>query len=680
MRAANLVAAILVAACSSSALAGSLNWGVNLSDQDRSVRPGDNFAMYENGSWYQRTTLTPLQANAAYWRDLRIDAGKRINAMLSDLATNQQLTGVEALVANFHRSAANTDGIDRAGLAPLNPELAAIRAAKTKAEFARLMGSIEGPGTLRQPTVRAEPGRDFFSLAINVDRQNPGRYALYVNQAGLILPGPQYYTDAQFADIRASYQAYVSKTLRLIGWQDADARAAEIVQLETAIAKVSSSPEQLRDQMGTYHRMTLERLRKAAPDFPWAEFLRGAGIPAGTQVVIDVPPAIRDIAAIYAKTPLDTLRAKQAFGASYVNAARLDSKLYASYRDFAATALAGLQAGPDRDLDVINLLEASIPDAVGQIYVRRYSSPEVKAKAQRMSDLMKDALAKRVAESRLLSPSAKQAAQEKLASLRIHMGYPDHFDSYAGLRIDPNDLYGNVSRSAAYDWKAQLRKLGQPVPRSEWTLTPFYPQYNYDPARNSVDVPAALLVPPFFNADADDAVNYGADGSVIGSQIIGALFGPGSSYDSAGRLNSWLPQADAERLDQARRAVGELYSREEPLPGMHLKGELLADEAMQDIGGLQIALDAYHASLGGKEAPVLDGYTGDQRFFLGRAQMWRAKFSPEFTRNQVATGSNAPPYMRINGPMSNVDAWYSAFGVAPGDKLYIPPEQRARLW
>ena len=230
-----------------------------------------------------------------------------------------------------------------------------------------------------------------------------------------------------------------------------------------------------------YHRLTLAQLAKTAPGFPWAEFLRGAGVPAGTAVVIDVPRVIRDIAAIYAKTPLETLRAKQAFGASYVNAARLDSKIYATYRGFAATALAGLQAGPNRDLDAINLLEASIPDAVGAAYVQRYSSPEVKAKAQRMSDLMKAAFATRVAETPLLSAEAKQAAQAKLASLRILVGYPDRFDTYAGLRIDPGDFYGNVSRSAAYAWRAQLRKLAQAVPRTEWTLTPFYPQYSYNP-------------------------------------------------------------------------------------------------------------------------------------------------------------------------------------------------------
>lgn len=680
MRTVIIIGVLLANVSSASAHAATLDWGVNLADQDRSVRPGDDFAMYENGTWFKQTTLTPQQANAAYWRDLRIDAGKRVNQMLGDLASSsRQLSKVEAMVADFRRSM-DSDAIDRAGLAPLQPEFRAIKSANNRIEFARLMGSIEGPNTVRQPTVRAAPGRDFFSLAIDVDRQNPSRYALYVGQAGLILPGPEYYTEAQFADIRSAYQGYVAEALRLIGWANPEKSAADVVHLETDIAKASSSHEQLRDQSATYHRMTIAQLEKSAPGFPWAEFLRGAEIPTRTSVVIDVPAVVRNIAAIYAKTPLETLRAKQAFGAAYVNAARLDSNVYGAYRGFAATALAGLQAGPNRDLDAINLLEASIPDAVSAVYVQRYSSPAVKTKAQEMAELMKSAFERRVADSTLLSDEAKTAARAKLSTLRILVGYPDTLDTYPGLKIDPSDFYGNVSRSAAYAWKAEVRKLAQRVPRLEWTLTPFYPQYSYNPARNTVEVPAALLVPPFFNARADDAVNYGADGSVIGSQIVGALFGSGSSYDATGRFKSWLPAADAARIEQARGKVSDLYSREEPLPGMHLKGDLLADEAMQDIGGVQIALDAYHASLSGRDAPVLDGYSGDQRFFLGRAQMWRAKFSPEFTRNQVVTGSNAPPYMRINGPVSNVDDWYSAFNVQPGDKLYIAPDQRVRLW
>ena len=468
--------------------------------------------------------------------------------------------------------------------------------------------------------------------------------------------------------------------LRLLGWPDPARNAAKVVALETEIAKVSSSHEELQNASQTFHPTSLRELSRFAPDFPWAAYLKGAGIPKGAALAIDVPAVAQKIGKIYARTPLDVLRAKQAFGAAHVDAPRLPSDIYGEYRRFATTALAGIQAGPSRDLDTINLVNASMRDAISALYVERYSSPAVKQKVETMAALMKDALDRRVAQSSWLSPEGKARAHSKIANLQVLVGYPDRFDSYRGLTISPDDFYGNVSRSAAYDWRAQVSKLTRTFDRREWATTPFYPQYFYDQTRNVAEVPAALLTPPFFNPAADDAVNYGADGTVIGSLIANAVFGQGRDYDEVGRLQSWLPAADAANLLRARKFVIDQYSKEEPLPGMHLKGELVADEALSDIGGIQIALDAYHASLRGKEPPVLDGYTGDQRFFLGRAQMWRAKFSPEFTRNQVATGSNAPPYMRINGPVANVDDWYSAFNVRPGDKLYIAPEQRVRLW
>jgi putative endopeptidase len=682
MRSAIIIAALFAAACSASAIASNPGWGVNLSDQDRSVRPGDNFAMYQNGAWFKRTTLTDHQANAAYWRDLRIAANQRVADMLTDLGNGERskLNPQESLVAAFERSSRDEATVDRKGLAPLEPRLAAIRNARDKTSFAELMGRIEGPGTLREPSVRPERGHDFFLLAITQDLENPSRYVVSVQQGGLLLPGPEYYVDPSFADIKAAYQTYVANMLRLLHWRDPGRSAADVVNLETAIAKVSSSHEDLTDPSKTFHRMTLAQLVKVAPAFPWAAYLKGAGVPRNAPLAIDVPSVAQGIASVYAHASLAALQAKQAFGAAHVDAARLSSPVYQEYRRFAVTALAGIQAGPSRDLDAVNLVEASVPDAVGAVYVQRYSSPAIKAKVQEMARLMKTALSRRIGDSASLSPAGKAAAQKKLDSLDILVGYPDRFDAYPDLKIDESDFYGNVSRSAAHAWNAQVRKLNQPISRAEWTLTPFYPQYNYNPVRNAVEIPAALLVPPFFNADADDAVNYGADGTVIGAQIVASLFSSGAAFDAAGKLRSWLPAADQQSLEIARHKVADLYSREEPLPGMRLKGELLANEALEDIGGMQIALDAYHASLGEKEPPVLDGYTGDQRFFLGRAQMWRAKFSPEFTRNQVATGSNAPPYVRINGPLPNLDAWYGAFKVEPDHKLYIPPEQRVHLW
>lgn len=657
------------------------SWGVDLSDQDRTARPGDDFAMYQNGSWFRRVQISPQQPNAAYWRDVRIAANRNIGEMLSRLeAEGGSIGHVHGLVRSFHRSALNEAVINARGLEPLRPQLDSIRAARDKSAFARAMGAAEGPGTVRNISARLNPGRNLFQLQIGQDRRDPTRYALYVSPAGLVMPGPEYYTDPRFADVKASYRAYIAKMLGLASWPNPELCAKQIVDLETQIARVSPSHEEAQ-QFGTmYNRVTSAKLTAGAPGFEWKAFLAGAGVPGGVTMVANAPGSLSAIAKIYAKAPLDILKAKQVFGALHVDAIRLSSDVYGAYRGFATTALAGFQAGPDRSLDAINLIESVIPDAVGAIYVENYSSPVVKAKASQMADLMKQALDRRIASNPDISPAGKAAARAKLDALRIHVGYPDRFDSYPALVARDDDLYGNVSRAAAYDWRVQVAKLKRPFDRSEWTLTPFYPQYGYTPTSNTAEIPAALLVPPFFDPFADDAVNFGADGTTIGFEIALALTGPGLDYDADGRLKPWLPPSDRAILAKWRDALSTYYSQEQPLPGMHLKGELLADEAMADLVGVQIALDAYHASLNGQAAAVLDGFTGDQRFFLGRAQMWRAKFSPEFTRNQVATGSNAPPYMRINGPLANLDAWYTAFGIAPGDKLYIPPDQRVRGW
>jgi putative endopeptidase len=656
-------------------------WGVDLSDQDRSVSAGGDFYAFENGAWLARTELGPSQPNAAYWRDLRIAAGRRVGAMMAELAhpPNASHSHADVLVANFYRSAMDTARIDALGATPLAAQLGAIRSANRET-LATLMGQIEGPGTVRQPTVRRNPGRDLFALQIGSDQDDPRRYALTIGQAGLILPGPEYYVDPSFADLRAAYRAHVARMLALIGWSNADAGADQVVALETEIARASATHEQQRNAAAGYHRITLAELERQAPGFPWRRFLAGAGVPTNAPLAIDFPDAISGIAAVYAHAPIEALRAKQAFGAAFIDAVRLGTPIYQEYRDFATTALAGIQAGPNRDLDVINLIEASIPDAVGEAYVARFSSPRVKREAALMAEGMQRALVRRIGAAAWLSAEGRAAAQAKLATLRIHVGYPDHFDRYAGLVIRADDFYGNIARAAAYGWRAQVSQLRRPVALNDWQLTPFYPQYFYDPTRNTVEVPAALLTPPFFDPDADAAVNYGADGTLIGSQIAAAIIGPGASFDATGRLRSWLPPADAERLAAMRARLANRYSREEPLPGMHINGALVADEALADLGGMTLALDAYHQSLEGRTAPDLDGFNGDQRFFLGWAQMWRAKFSAPFMRNQLATGSNSPPYMRVNGPIPNLDDWYGAFSVRAGQRLFVAPDERVRPW
>lgn len=657
-------------------------WGIDLSDQDRSVRPGDDFAMYQNGGWFKRTDLKPGQALSAYWRDVRQGGNQRLDEMTASLdsATTSGQDRIEALVAAFHRSA-SPQITEPKGLAPLQPALQAIRSIKDKKQFAHLMGAVEGPGTLRYVQSRWYPGRNFYGVNVVQDQQDPSHYAIAISQAGLVLPGPQYYTDPAFKDLKATYQAAIAKMLAHIGWPDADRKAQQIVELETKVAMAHSSLEELRDPGTTFHPMMLTQLGRLAPGVDWVAFFKGAELPANARIAVDIPKGISAIAKVYADAPLDVLKAKEAFGTAIVDAPRLDSTTYQIYKDFADAVLPGILASPTRANEITNLILDSVQDAISAVWIKRYFSPEVKAKALTMSLLMKDALDRRILQSSWLSAEGKRLAHAKVSSMEISVGYPDKLDDYRDLVIKGDDLFGNVTRSAAYAWRKQAAQLERPVDRSKWSLAPFYAQIPaYTPTTNSLVVPAAMLVPPFFDINADDAVNYGAVGTIIGPSIAAAVTVPGINFDNSGRLRpSWLPASDRAHFDSARQKIIAFYSREEPLPGMHLNGELLVQESLPDIVGIEIALDAYHASLKGTAPPILDGYTGDQRFFLGRAQSWRAKFSETALRNQIATGSNTPPYFRLNGPLPNVDEWYEAFGVKPGDKLYLPPSERVHL-
>jgi putative endopeptidase len=317
---------------------------------------------------------------------------------------------------------------------------------------------------------------------------------------------------------------------------------------------------------------------------------------------------------------------------------------------------------------------------LGAIYVQRFVPTEVNARAKAMGKALRAALDARFAKAEWLSEGSKAEARRKVAAMQIRVGYPGRFDDYAGLRLSGKGLYEDVHAAAAYEWRELVARLRRPVDRSRWFLTPMYPQYLYDPQSNAAEVSAALFQPPFFDPAADDAVNYGAVGTIVASKMIDAFNLSGAKYDSSGRLRDWLKPDELAHLSAIGATLADRYSAFEPVPGFHPRGKVLTDEALSDIGALEIALDAYHASLRGGAAPVLDGLTGDQRFFLGRAQSWRARFTDDAIRNQLTQGSNAIPWMRVNGPLPNVDEWYQAFGIGPGNRLYVPAGQRIRLW
>jgi putative endopeptidase len=658
-------------------------WGIDLTDQDPSIRPGDDFYRYQNGAWLARTELAPGTTGSAYWRDVRLLAPRRLAAMLEELAARPADPGTpEGKAGAFYRAFVDQAAVDELGASPLAPELAALAAARNRSELAGWMGRIEGPETIRTPSAPGLlVGRGFFRVDVVQDPGDPAACVVALGQAGLMLPGPEYSSEPQFADVREAYRAYAEELLGLVGWPEPAARARDIVALEARIAAASWTHEQMLDATATYHPMSLAELERRAPGFDWRAYLAGAGIAPVGRLLVDAESAFPKIAAVFAATPLPVLRARLAFVVADAAApflGRSFESLRSAFRD--QTTGSGLFTEVPRAVRAEKAAEASLPDLVAALYVARYASPAVKERVTRMAELERAALDARLAGAPWLGAASREAARAKLAKLALHIGYPERFDDAAGLEIRDHDLYGNVARAAAFAWRRQVDRLGRPFDRSTWGMTPEYPNYNYVPTTNTIEIPAALLVPPFFDPAADDAVNFGAIGTVIGQVMASAFTAQGSSFDGDGRLRSWLAPEDASKLAALSAKFAERYSRIEPLPGLALKGGLLADEALADLGGVVIALDAYRAALGDREAPVLDGFTGAQRFFLGRAQAWRAKFSDNFVRNQIATGSNAPPWVRIDGPTPHVDAWYAAFGVQPGDRMYLAPEERIRIW
>jgi putative endopeptidase len=658
-------------------------WGVDLSDQDHSVRPGDDFFRFQNGDWVARAAPDVHNPFMSYWRDVRNVAPARLRTILDELVSDPAAAQTPPLkqAVTLYREYLNEAAIERRGHAPLEPELKAIRTVKTRSEVARLMGHMEGPETLRGANMRDGYGRGMFRMNVAQDARMPEHNALYLAQGGLMLPDPSYYSAPEVADVREKYRAYVEQVLTLIGWPEPHARASDVLAFETRVAAVSTPLEQLVDPALTYNPVSLTELRKLAPGFDWTAYFAGAGIAHPNRLVIDDPKAFGRIADEFAKANLDMLRARQAFAATDYNAALLSHDLFAAKVGFRTNVLnTPSLAARDRMDGAERLVEAVTPDVLGSIYVQRFVPPEVDAGAKRMAEALRGALDARFATATWLSGESKAEARRKVARMQIRVGYPSHFDDYSGLNVGGRGLYEDVHGAAVYEWRELVGRLARPFDNSRWLLPPMYPQYLYDPQSNAAEVSVALFQPPFFDSKADDAVNYGAVGTVVASKMMDAFNLSGIRYDSGGRLRDWLRPEEVTHLARLGGMLANRYSAFEPVPGVHPRGKVLLDEALSDIGAIELALDAYRTTLGGHAAPVVDGLTGDQRFFLGRAQSWRARFSDDAMRNQLTQGSNAIPWMRVNGPLPNVDEWYAAFGVTPGDKLYLPPDQRLHLW
>jgi putative endopeptidase len=645
-------------------------WGFDVSGVDPKAKPGDSFFDYANGAWDARTVIPPDRASFGMFAALRDKTEEQVHAIIDDAAKSGASPATElGKIGALYNAFMDEARIEQLDVAPIVDDLAKIRDAKTKADIAALMGRSRG-----------DIGASFFLVAVNEDQKDPTRHALYATQSGLGLPDRDYYLKDAFKDKKAKYHGYVARLLDMIGWPDAQKRADEIVALETRIAEASWSRVESRERDKTYNPLTLAELDAYAPGFSWSTFLATAQVGEASRIVVRQLTAFPKLAKIFAEAPLDTLQAWQAFRVADQTAPFLSKRFVEARFEFRNRELGGQLENRPRRNRGIQLVNSSAGELVGKEYVARYFPPESKAQMEELVDQLKQALRNRIERLPWMTAETKAKALEKLSLFKVKIGYPNKWRDYSELKLDPTDLVGNVRRSNEFRWAYAVGKLNKPVDPEEWGATPQTVNAFYSPTRNEIVFPAGILQPPFFDPNADIAINYGGIGGVIGHEMTHGFDDQGRKSDGHGVLTDWWLPADAAKFQAEAAKYGAQFDSYSVAPGVNVNGALTMGENIADLGGILLALDAYRASLRGQPAPGLDGFTGDQRVFLGWAQVWRAKSRPDALKRQVSSDPHSPARFRIDGPMRNVDAWYDAWGVKPGDRLYLKPEDRVRIW
>jgi putative endopeptidase len=657
-------------------------WGLDLGAMDKQVLPGNDFNRYASGAWLARTQI-PADKPMASLRYLMND---RIEARLHEIMDQAAATApveprtLEAKVGGFYKAFMDEARVDKLGAEPIAAQLKAVREALGRDEIAELMGRNN-----------SDFFATLFTLGIDVDLKDVTRYALYATQGGLGLPDRDYYLQASFAKQKAAYQAYVAQLLELIGWPESHARAAAVVDFETKIAAASWSKVEQRDVDKTYNPIKTRDLAELTPGFAWSRFLQGAGLGSVDRVIVAEKSAFVRIGVVYQSTPLDVLKAWQAFSVADNSAFYLSKPFSSARSEFRDKILSGQLVEPVRWKRAVHAVSGAdcsgdridcfgnLGFGVGQLYTARYFPPAAKAKIEALVANIKAAMRARLEHLDWMTSATKAEALKKLDSYQIKVGYPDRPRDYTAVLIRSDDLLGDVRRAAEADWHFYVSRLNGAVDRTDWAMTP---QTNdaYNGSLRDIVFPAGILQPPEFDPAADPAVNYGAIGSVIGHELTHGFDDEGRKLDSSGQLRDWWTAADAAAFEARAKQLGAQYSSYEPVPGAHINGDLTMGENIADLGGLNVALEAYHRSLNGSAAPVIDGFTGDQRVFLGQAQAWRGKVREDYVRKQVASDPHSPRAFRVIGPTRNIDEWYAAFGVKPGETYYLPADQRVRIW
>ncbi|HXN49068.1 MAG TPA: M13 family metallopeptidase [Bryobacteraceae bacterium] len=662
------------------AVCGAQTHGIAVANMDPAVAPGDDFYGYANGRWIERTQIPPDRGRIGVFTALDDLSNKRTVGLIEELAKIKAVAGSDvARIAWLYNSYMDEPAIEAKGLAPLRPHLESIAAIRDKRELARALGE-----SLRAD-VDALNNTNFhtanlFGLWVAPGFNDSEHYTAYLMQGGLQMPDREYYLDDsdRMRDIRARYQAHVSAMLKLAGFTDADARAARIVELERAIAEKHLSLAESEDIHKANNTWKQADFAAKAPGLDWAEYFRGAGLDKQASFIVWQPSAFAGESALVASTPLDTWKDWLAFHLIDAYAGVLPKALNDERFAFFGKLLQGTPEQRPRWQRGVALVNALLGDAVGQIYVQRYFPPAAKAEAQAMVANIIAAFRKRVEALAWMDPATKAEAQAKLNTLYVGVGYPETWRDYSAYEVT-DDAFGNVWRGGLFDFHQAVARLGSAVDRKEWSMTPQTVNAVNLPLQNALNFPAAILQPPFFDAEAPAAANYGAIGTVIGHEISHTFDTEGSAFDSKGRVRNWWTAADLEHFNAATARLAAQYDTYKPFPDISVNGRQTLAENIADVAGIAAAFDGYHASLAGRTAPVQDGFSGDQQFFIAFGQNWGSKAREAALRQQVLTDPHAPGRFRAY-TVRNIDAWYTVFKVQSGEKLYLAPADRVRIW
>lgn len=645
--------------------------GIELENFDKSVRPDEDFFRYVNGQWLTKTKIPDDQSNYGAFTALDIETKEAIKKIIEDASTQKSPSPIAKQVGDFYRSYTDVAQRNQAGLEPIQGMLSQIKAIQSKDQLIQLAGKLSRRGI-----------STFYGFYIEPDAKRSDQYAIYVQQSGTTLPDRDYYLEnaERYQVILSAYAKFVEKMLAQLDWPNPTESASNIIELERSFAHSQWTQVELRDPVKGYNKMPASELATRYPNLLWSDYATAAGLPSGLEVIVGQPSFMIGASRNIDDCDLETLKAYLAFQMIDTYAPLLSESLEKMHFDFHKTTLSGVTEQEPLWRRGVDACNGMLGMPVGQLYVEKYFSAKSKEKMNTLVKNLMVAFEKRIDQLEWMGNGTKKQAKEKLSQFTPKIGYPDVWKDYSTVKILPDNIIANMGEISEFEHNYQINKLGKPINRSEWFMPPQTVNAYYNPLMNEIVFPAAILQPPFFNLDAEDAVNYGGIGAVIGHEISHGFDDSGRKYDGKGNLRNWWTPTDQEEFESRSMRLVKQYDSYKPFPTDSINGKFTLGENIGDLGGMSVAYTAYQLSLDGKDAPVMDGFSGDQRFFIGWAQVWRRKYRDKELKKRLLTDPHSPSQYRCNGIVSNLDPFYAAFNIKPDSQMFINPDKRVRIW